>query len=120
MTRERTWEIPPSVPSGWEARWSEAQGSFYFRHERTDRWFWGIDVPVLQELGLLPVCRFILADAKRCFRLAAVRLHPDKRGDVAAFYSAAVIATESTGSATASEAAVALAARTAAICWRRR
>ena len=61
----------------------ERQGLFYYRHVRTDRWFWGLDVPVLQERGLLPVARFSAADAKREFKRASLRLHLDKGGDLA-------------------------------------
>ena len=71
------------VPDGWEARWCCDEDVFYYVHVGTGRWFWELDVPVLQAARLLPNEQLRVAEVKRGFRQAAVRLHPDKGGDSA-------------------------------------
>ena len=76
-----TWRCPPVVPDGWGARWCADEDVFYYVHVGTGRWFWELDVPVLQAARLLPNEQLRAADVKRGFGRAAVRVHPDKGGD---------------------------------------
>ena len=78
-----TLHCPPVVPDGWEARWCDDEDVFYYVHVGTGRWFWELDVPVLQASRLLSNEQLRVADVKRGFKRAAVRLHPDKGGDSA-------------------------------------
>ena len=79
---------PPATPAGWEAHWSETYAVFFYSRVSSGEWFWELDVPVLQASGLLPRERLFTADVQRAYKRVALRLHPDKGGDGAAWSDA--------------------------------